>query len=171
MLPTLEIAGPELDLSAALETLKLEVGTLSVGGVAKALAGVRNWFNALRPSINGAAFIRDSQIVVHLVKRSAKGDIAAVAAVAEATAPEKAAESASFKVYYLISTGKTITDAQLAEKLKQGLDQLAQYISGRDPSKLQEAYQTFHSVIGENPTVRRSISLRGCGTRSFGTPR
>ena len=161
ILPSLEVAGPELDLSAALESLKLEVGTLSVGGVAKALAGVRNWFNALRPSITGAAFTRDSQIVVHLVKRSAKGDIAAVAAVANATAPEKAAESASFKVYYLISTGTTISDANLADKLRQGLDQLAQYISGHDPSQLQAAYETFRSVIGENPTYDEASLYEG----------
>lgn len=157
--PALEVAGPEFDMGAALESLKLQIGTVSVGNVAKAIGAVRGWFNALRPSISGAAFSRESQIVVHLIKRSANSDSDTV--VANATTPEKAAESASFKMYYLIAKQTTVSDADLADKLRQGLGQLSQYISGQNPKQLQTAYETFRNVVREKPSYDEASLYEG----------
>jgi tetratricopeptide (TPR) repeat protein len=64
-------------------------------------------------------------------------------------------------MYYLISKGTTVSDAELADKLRKGLDQLAQYVSGYDPKQLQAAYETFRSVIGEKPTYDEASLYEG----------
>ena len=157
--PALKVGGPEFDVAAALDSLKLQVGTVSVAGVAKAASGLRGWWNALRPTISGTAFTRGSEIVVHLVKRSANSDPAAVSA----SAPEiqKAAESASYQMYYLIAKQTNVSDAELNDKLRQGLVQLNQYISGRDPTQLQAAYDLFRGVLLEEPTHDEAVLYEG----------
>lgn len=143
---------PDFDLSAALQGLQLQIGTVNVGAVAKVFAAFREWTRALQPSITGAAFTRDSQIVVHLVRRSASNTSAPAVVEGDAAGLQRAAEAASYKMYYLIAKQTTVSEADLANKLREGLEELSQYVSGRDPKQLQTAYATFRAVVQEKPT-------------------
>lgn len=156
-----EAQRPEFDLGAALEALQLQIGTVNVGSVARFLGALREWMHPLQPSITGAAFSLNSQIVVHLVRRSANGKSALVTATADATAPQKAAEAASYKMYYLIAKETTPSDSDLANKLREGLEQLSHYISGREPKQLQTAYETFRAVVQEKPTYDEACLYEG----------
>jgi tetratricopeptide (TPR) repeat protein len=158
-LPAVETAGPEFDMGAALESLKLQIGPVSLVSIAKIFGSLRGWLNALRPTITGAVFPRGSEIVVHLVKRSANSNPAAISA----SAPEigKAAESATYQMYYLIANQTKLSDAELNDKLRIGLEQLSQYISGRDPTQLQAAYEIFLGVIREEPTFDEAWLYEG----------
>jgi tetratricopeptide (TPR) repeat protein len=161
MLPTIREPTPQLDLEAALQSLNLQIGTVNVGGAAKLISAIRSWFNALKPSISGIAFTKDTQIVVHLLKRSANSDTSLATGVSDAAHPEKAAESATFKMYYLIAKNTTVPDAELANKVREGLNQLSQYVSGRDPNQLQAAYETFRDVVQEKPTHEEASLYEG----------
>jgi hypothetical protein len=143
---------PDFDLSAALEGLQLQIGTVNVSAVAKVFVALRNWTRALKPSITGTAFTQGSQIVVHLVRRSANGTSAPVVVAGDAAGLQKAAEAATYKMYYLIAKQTTVNEAELANKLREGLEELSQYVSGRDPKQLQTAYATFRAVVQEKPT-------------------
>ncbi|HEV2805379.1 MAG TPA: hypothetical protein VGW57_10670 [Chthoniobacterales bacterium] len=153
---------PELDPTQLLESVQLQVGSLTVGGVAKALSAIRAWLHSSKPSIVGSAFKQETQIVVHLAKRSDSSSTVSVDGIAAAAAPEKAADAATYKMYYLLANKeKTVSDADLANKLREGLDQLSQYLSGRDPQQLEVAYHTIREVVQEKPTDDEACLFEG----------
>jgi tetratricopeptide (TPR) repeat protein len=156
--PTFAFSEVEFDPTAALESLHLQIGGLDLGAIAKAMMAIRRWMNATRPQIQGSAITSEGQLIVRLTRRSANGKtdtLTGSCKIAQGIdAASIAAEEVSFKMYYLIANKEfTLSKAAATEKLRQGLRQLQQYISGRNPKELQTAYATFRSVHNEDPTI------------------
>jgi tetratricopeptide (TPR) repeat protein len=151
----------DLDLGAALADLKLEVGTVSIGGMAKAAGSIRAWFRALRPSISGNAAVSGDQVVVRLTRRTADGTRNSVTASAEKANSAYAAEAASFKMYYLIASDTNVPEAESANKLREGMSLLREYLLGRGPEKLTSAYENFRDAHLESPTLHEAYLYEG----------
>jgi hypothetical protein len=173
-LPSVEWLRPSattLDLSDALKDLSIKIGGNLVGlsGIASAGKGIKNWLNATCPAIRGKATTSASMLTVSLTAQSADGTAWAVTesrmaesapassppqaglATAMAMAPtfspadiQSAAQSASYKIFYLISrSGSTMREADAANSLREGLNLLWQHVSTQDPQKLFSAYKAF----------------------------
>lgn len=152
----------ELDLAAALDKLELKVGTISVGGLAKAAGSIRNWFTAPRPSISGTAALSGDQVVVRLTRQTTDGKKNSVTASADKAKSVDAAEAASFKMYYLIATDTNVSQAESANKLREGMGLLREYfLFGRSPEKLTAAHETFRDVHIENPAFNEVYLYEG----------
>lgn len=163
--PELDVSQLEVNLAPALESLHLQIGSVDIGAIAKAMIAIRRWMNAKRPWIQGSVVISDKQVAVHLTRRSANGKIDMLTASCEIggsiSAASIAAEKVSFKMYYLIAKESTLSETEAAEKLRQGLGQLKEYISGKDRKGLQEAYETFLSVRNESPAFDEAYLYEG----------
>jgi len=151
----------ELDLADALKDIDLKIGAVSLGGIAKVAGSIRNWFIASRPSITGSAAISGDQVIVRLTRQTADARRNSVTASAEKTKSLDAAEAASFKMYYLIATNTSVSEAESANKLREGMGLLRDYLFGRGPEKLNQAYETFRDVHIENPTFHEAYLYEG----------
>jgi Skp family chaperone for outer membrane proteins len=151
----------ELDFADALKDIDLKIGAVSLGGIAKAVGSFRNWFIALRPSITGSVAISGDQVVVRLTRLTADAKRNSVTASAEKTKSLDAAEAASFKMYYLIASNTSVSEAESANKLREGMSLLRDYLFGRGPEKLNKAYETFRDVHMENPTFHEAYLYEG----------
>jgi predicted Zn-dependent protease len=160
-LPRMVNLEAELDLAGALEGLKLDIGAVSIGGIAKAAGSIRNWFTAPRPAISGSAVISGEQVLVRLTRRAADGKRNSVTASAEKAKSVDAAESASFKMYYLLATDTNVSEAESANKLRVGMSLLREYLLGRSPETLKAAYETFRDVHIESPGFSEAYLYEG----------
>ncbi|MCI0487658.1 MAG: tetratricopeptide repeat protein [Blastocatellia bacterium] len=159
--PQFEDSQVGLDLADALKDVDLKVGTISIGGLAKAAGSIRNWFTAFWPSIGGTVIVSGEQVVVSLTRRTADGKTNTVTASAGKSESIYAAEAASFKMYYLIATETDVPKAEAANKLREGLNLLGQYLSGRTPGSLNAAYKAFREVQIENPAFDEAYLYEG----------
>jgi tetratricopeptide (TPR) repeat protein len=161
-IPELDIPTLDIDFSPVLEALPLEFHGISLATVAKAKTPFRNWFNSKRPWIKGMAFTVDSQVVVRLTARNRDGRTNTVTAIADKGSASTAAESAAFKMYYLIAANKlSAQDAEGAEHLRTALNLLGQYVSGRNPENLQKAYEAFRDARIQNPELEEALLYEG----------
>ncbi|MCU1265563.1 MAG: hypothetical protein JWM21_1881 [Acidobacteria bacterium] len=158
--PRLELPETELDLADALKSVALTFGGVSLSGIANAGKGLRGWLNATRPSINGKAIQSGSELCVILTSRDSKGTTNTVTASVPATATsslgalifnladiKSVAESASYKMFYLISKKEsTVIEAEAVNKLREGMNLLSQYIYGQNPGQLETAYLAFRQA-------------------------
>jgi len=63
---------------------------------------------------------------------------------------QSAAQSASYKIFYLISEkSNVLSHAEAANSLREGLNQLWQHVTTQDPDKLEEAYDAFRAARTE----------------------
>jgi hypothetical protein len=151
----------EFDLAAALQDLKLAVGGVSIGGLAKAAGSIGRWFTATRPWISGNAFVSGDQVVVRLTRQTADGKRNSVTASADKARSVDAAVAAGFKMYYLIATDTSVPEGESANKLREGMDQLREFLSGRSPEKLKAAYETFRDVHMADPAFNEAYLYEG----------
>lgn len=151
----------DVDLSQALAALPLQVGAVSLGGLAQGLAPLRRWFHAKRPWVKGSVFATDSQVTVRLTQRNAGGTTTTVSSSADKARGVEAAESASYKMYYLIANRASAEEAGAANHLRLGLNLLKQYVYSRSPEKLTEAYQAFRAARNESPAFDEAYLFEG----------
>jgi len=164
-----------LDLSEVLKDFSLQVGGVSLKGLAGAGKGMKSWFHATCPAISGKASLQGANLLVSLTARSADGNVIAVtesrtkkspapapgagvpvmagldSAMTASSFPaediQSAAQSASYKMFYLISEkSNVLSHAEAADTLRQGLKQLWQHVSTQDPYQLEEAYNAFRAA-------------------------
>ncbi|MFY9622484.1 MAG: tetratricopeptide repeat protein [Pyrinomonadaceae bacterium] len=161
-IPELDIPTPDIDFSPVLEALPFEVHGISLASLVKVRTPFRNWFNSKRPWIKGMVFTVDSQVVVRLTVRYSDGRTNTVTSIADKGLASTAAESAAYKMYYLIAANKpSVQDAEGAERLRNALDLLGPYVSGRKPENLQKAYEAFRDVRIENPELEEALLYEG----------
>jgi tetratricopeptide (TPR) repeat protein len=157
-------------------SIKIGGGLVGLTGIASAGKGIRNWLNTTCPAIRGKAIVNGSNLMVSLTTRSSDGTVVAVTESRTKTstdpnataAPEArtfdtmttsgpspfdpddiqgAAESASYKLFYLISRkGSSMAQAEAANSLREGLNQLWGHVSTQDPDKLDKAYEAFREA-------------------------
>jgi tetratricopeptide (TPR) repeat protein len=143
----------EIVLSAALAELP-NFGQVNLGALAKAYEALRSQAMRLRPSITISASTLDQQIIVQLTRKARDGRIRLTASAGPKTVEGAvaAAASASFKMYYLLAANDaSLPQAEAADKLRIGLEQLRRYAGGRDPAALELANETISSVLAESP--------------------
>lgn len=160
-IPELDIPTPDIDFSPVLEALPFEVHGISLASLVKVRIPFRNWFNSKRPWIKVMAFTVDSQVVVRLTARGSDDRTKTVTSISETGLASTAAESAAYKMYYLIAKKLDAQDAEGAEHLRKALDLLGQYVSGRNPENLQKAYEAFRDVRIENPELEEALLYEG----------
>lgn len=165
LVPQIEFPRPEVYLTSVVESLRLQIGGVDLGAIAKAIVAICRWMNATRPQIGGIAVISDRHIVVRLTRRGASSKFNTLTASCEIAqgfdAAAFAVEEVSFKMFYLIAKESTISEVEAAEKLRQGLRHLQQYISGTDPKGLQAAYEAFLSARKEIPASNEAYLYEG----------
>ena len=163
-----------LDLSEVMKDLSLQLGggLVSLKGLAGAGKGMKTWFYATCPAISGKASLQGSNLLVALTARSARGNVIAVTESRTKKSPaptpgagmlpiggldsassfpaediQSAAQSASYKMFYLISEkSNDLSHAEAADTLRQGLKQLWQHITTQDPYQLEQAYNAFRAA-------------------------
>jgi tetratricopeptide (TPR) repeat protein len=150
-LPRLEQGIPGIDLTALGDLPSL--GEVNLGAVAKAVEALRRQAHGRRQSLSIAVYATDQQVEVRLTRKSSDGKIQTVAASgANTTAGSAAAAaSASFKMYYLLAYDASMPEAGSADQLRLGLDQLREYITGRNPASLHAADETIRQVLSGSP--------------------
>lgn len=156
-----ELPDVDLDLTPALEALPLTIGGIKLDSLGKAIVPLRSWFGAKRLWIRGSALADDSTVTVRLTRRNANDTTDTVTATAHKSKAAEAAESASFKMYYLIAKDSSVVEADGADKLREGLKLLAQYVSGRDPKQLEAAYEALRDARGDNPALDEAYLYEG----------
>ncbi len=158
----LELPPTQVDLSVALKNITLQVGGVSLSGIASAGEAIRGWLNARCPWIKGKAIQSGPELFVLLTSLGPDGranTVTASVAVAPSPSPlvgtppfsltdiKTVAEAASYKTFYLISKkGSTVVEAESANKLREGLNLLGLYIFGENPGQLGAAYEAFRSA-------------------------
>ncbi len=160
--PRLTTDQPQIALSAALGELPT-LGQVSLGGVAKALEALRRWAHGKRPTVAIAAYSLGEQALVRLTRSSRDGKIHTVAAsgVVSLDGLAAAADSASFKMYYLLANEATLPHAEAADQLRLGLEQLRRYVAGREAGSLPSAYETFRRVHSDHPDFEEALFYEG----------
>lgn len=179
--PEIDLTPEPLDLSAALSTLNVQIGGISLSGIAGAGRGIKGWFNATRPTISGAAILCGSELRVRLdslgpdrrantVNASVAGAVGAVTVSALGPTPpafsaeniRSVAAAASYQIFYLISKkGSTPIEAKAANKLREGLNLLGQSIYDHKPKQLGEAYEAFRLARTECPDLFEAYLYEG----------
>lgn len=165
-----------LDLAEALKDFSIKIGGIGLSGIAGAGRGTRNWLNLKCPAIRGRATVSGPNLIVSLTARSAKGNVFAVTesrtttspapapgqtlggyaagvgapSVASSFSPEDvqgAAQSASYKIFYLISRqDSTLAEAEAANGLREGMNLLWEHVSTQHADKLGKAYEKFRQA-------------------------
>lgn len=156
-----ELPDVQVDLTPALEALPLSIGGIKLDSVGKAIVPLRSWFGARRLWIRGSASTNDSTVTVRLTRRNANDTTDTVTATAQKSKAAEAAESASFKMYYLIAKDSSVAEADGADKLRAGLKLLAQYVSGRDTKQLEAAYEALRDARSDNPALYEAYLYEG----------
>ncbi len=151
----------EMDLAPAVAALPLKVGAVDLSGLAQIFSPFRRWLNAKRPWIKGGIFATKTLITVRLTKCGTDGKTTSVTSSAEKARGVEAAESASYKMYYLIANTATIEEAGAADQLRLGLNLLKQYVNNRTPEKLNEAYKAFRNARNESPSFEEAYLYEG----------
>jgi hypothetical protein len=161
--PKLDLTPTPLDLSAVLTGINVQVGGVSLSGIAGALPALRTWFNAKRPcTIKGKIIQSATELTVRLTStdrdRRSKTVTATVSGTPSASslAPtpsfspadiRNVAEAASYQIFYLISKeGSTVSEAAAANNLREGLDLLGQSIYNQNSKQLSDAYEAFRQA-------------------------
>ncbi|MCI0628509.1 MAG: tetratricopeptide repeat protein [Acidobacteria bacterium] len=153
---------PKVDFASALASLP-QVGAVAPGAVMKVLEALPSWINSGRPAIAGSACVVDGQVVVRLTCTGRGAMIQTISAVAtkEIRSCVAAAEEVSFKMYYLIANESTVADAEAADRLRLGLQQLRSYVSTGQSKALDDARELFTSVRSQHPTLPEAVLYEG----------
>jgi hypothetical protein len=156
-----EFADVHVDPLPALESLNVQIGVVSLGGLAKALTGLRSWLDAKLTWIKGTVTTTEHSITLRLTRRNANGTSVTVTAAGDKKKIEELAEAATYMMYYSLAKESSLSDAEAANKLREGRKLLDQYVSGQDPEKLEAAYNTFRNVRVEKPTLNEVYLYEG----------
>ncbi len=160
----------DVDPTPAIEALNLQIGAVNIGAFAKVLVALRKWINTSRSHITGRVITSESQVTVYLTRRSASGKTNLVSATCDGAvnvnADSTVAKAASYKMYYLIAKEQTkkeisIAEADAAEKLSEGLEQLRRYIYDQYTEGPQKAYEIFSHIRSEQPMLRVAYLYEG----------
>jgi hypothetical protein len=148
---------------------------VTLSGIASAGKGIRDWLNATCPSIQGKAIWKGANLMVTVTARArkktwtvtesrqARTDSGAVAPPANPSIPsfsgmpatvpftpdeiQNATYAATYKIFYLISRpGSTLSQAEAANSLREGLNQLWKHVATENPDKLEHAYEAFREA-------------------------
>ena len=170
----LQFAQVEVDPAPALDALNLQIGTVNVGAFAKGLLVVNKWINARRSHIAGRVVTSGTQVTVNLTRRRADGKSSLVSASCDgaggADAGLIAANAASYQMYYLIAkeqtqkdvdTAVSVAEAEVVEKMREGLEELRRYIYEQYTEGPQKAYEVFSHIRGEQPTLEIAYLYEG----------
>lgn len=152
--PQFDLPPVTLGLGPAIEALDLQIHGIKVGAIAKAWRSAQRWFDEARPWIAGIAFLTDSQVVLRLTAHNAGGRRSVSVSANKAQGMDgvaTAAEAVTYKMYYLIATQSTTSDAEISERLRGGLDLLGQYVSRKNSEVLRQAYEVFQAIRSERP--------------------
>jgi hypothetical protein len=147
-----EFSEVHVDPLPALDALNLQIGGVTLGGVAKALLALRGWFDTKLLWIKGTVTVVDSLITLRLTRRNPDDKTFTVTACADETKISELAEAASYMMYYSLAKGASLSDTEASNKLREGKKLLDQYVSAQDPKQLEAAYDIFRTVRIERPS-------------------
>lgn len=154
-------ADVHVDFLPALESLNLQIGAVSLGGIAKALSGMRSWLDAKLTWIKGTVTATDESITLRLTRRNANGTSVTVTAFADKKGIEELAESATYMMYYSLAKESSLSNAEAANKLREGRKLLDRYVSEQDPKQLGAAFDVFRNVRIEKPDFNEAYLYEG----------
>jgi hypothetical protein len=154
-------ADVHVDPLPALESLNVQIGAVSLGGIAKAMTGLRSWLDAKLTWIKGTVTATDESITLRLTRRNANGTSVTVTAVADKKGIEELAEAATYMMYYSLAKESSLSEAEAANKLREGRKLLDRYVSEQDPKQLDAAFNVFRTVRIEKPDFNEVYLYEG----------
>jgi hypothetical protein len=141
-----------VDPLPALEAVNLQIGGVTLGGIAQAVSSLKTWFGTKVLWIKGTVIADEQMITVRLTRRKGDDTSFTVTASDEKTKANDAAEAVTYMMFYSLAKSSNLSDVEAANKLREGRDLLGQYVSGQDAKQLEAAYKVFRSVRVERPT-------------------
>ncbi len=157
----LEFPTAQVDALPALESLNVQIGGVTLGGIATAFKSLRSWNDAKLLWIKGTAIAADEQITVSLTRRKPDDTTSTISATASKSKIKDLADTVTYMMYYSLTKEASISETDAANKLREGMILLDQYVSGQDPKQLEVAYKVFRSLRIEKPSFYKAYLYEG----------
>jgi tetratricopeptide (TPR) repeat protein len=129
----------EVDPIEALKDVKVDVGSISLGGLNQLFRAAQAWLVAKLPRITGRAMAagEDVYLTIKVLKPGEGARI--VSARASKSQMLATIQALTFKAYYMLALGVDVNTAESAEEMRQGLLHLCAYAEGHNARSLEEA--------------------------------
>lgn len=157
----LEFSKDQVDPLPAFESLDLKIGGVSLGAIPKFFSSLRGWNDAKLLWIKGTAVAADGQITVSLTRRNPDDTTSTISATDSKSKISDLADKVTYMMYYSLTKESPISEAEAANKLREGMSLLDQYVSGQDPKQLEAAYKVFRGIRIERPTFNKAYLYEG----------